>query len=158
MTIRAEQLVEYIIRPILKHMGMYSKAAEILLLGTAAQESNLLRFWHQVKGPALGLYQMEPATLDDLYKNFLSYHTVHSQMLSRFIVNTMDKHEQLVWNVGYATAACRLQYYRQPQALPPETDLTAIAVYWKKYWNTIAGRGTVKEFLVSYDHFVVGGS
>ena len=58
-----------IIRPVLLVIGGESRAAENLILGTALQESNL-RYLRQLgDGPARGVYQMEPATHDDIWDN-----------------------------------------------------------------------------------------
>ena len=46
MTINAADLVEHVIKPTLDYLGMYSSAAEKLLLGTAAQESQFDPFCH----------------------------------------------------------------------------------------------------------------
>ena len=54
MGIHPKHLAEYVIRPSLKPLGLYSLEAEQLLLGTAAVESQLGFYLHQIKGPALG--------------------------------------------------------------------------------------------------------
>jgi hypothetical protein len=56
MGIRSYDLRQYVIRPTLQRLGLWSLAAENLLLGTAAQESKLGYYLHQLEGPALGLY------------------------------------------------------------------------------------------------------
>ena len=67
----ADQFTRLIIRPALKIIGLDFRAAEELLLGTALQESRLT-YLHQLGGgPALGLFQMEPGTHDDIWTNYL---------------------------------------------------------------------------------------
>ena len=67
----ATQLARYIIRPTLEYIGWRSPASERLVLGTAITESRL-RFIRQLgSGPALGIYQMEPATFRDINANYL---------------------------------------------------------------------------------------
>lgn len=44
--------------------ALCSDAAVNLLLGTAAQESEFGKYIRQIRGPALGVFQMEPATFD----------------------------------------------------------------------------------------------
>ena len=70
---RADQFCEYVIQPALESIGMYSEPAEQLLLGTACAESNLGTYLHQVGGPALGVFQIEPATHTDIWENYLLY-------------------------------------------------------------------------------------
>ena len=45
----------------------------------------------------------------------------------------------------YSGLAARLFLARIPDPIP--SDLTAQAMYWKKYYNTAAGKGTVQKFI-----------
>ena len=64
------ELVEKTIR----EMGLYSPEAAELLLGTCAQESAYGKYRKQLGGgPALGIFQCEPATFNDIVDNFLNY-------------------------------------------------------------------------------------
>ena len=52
---------------------LVSQEAENLLMGTAAQESALGEYIRQLgNGPALGIFQMEPETFDDIVRNYLA--------------------------------------------------------------------------------------
>ncbi len=63
-----------IIQPTLQQLGLWSVAAEELLLGTALIESNLIhRRQLGLGGPALSFFQMESATHNDIWENFLKY-------------------------------------------------------------------------------------
>jgi hypothetical protein len=53
-----------VIYPALNKMGMWSEAAGELVLGTAIVESNHTYLKQHGDGPALGLWQVEPATHD----------------------------------------------------------------------------------------------
>ena len=66
-------LLDRVIAPALEKIGLWSRAAEELVLGTAIIESGLTYLKQHGDGPALGLWQVEPATHDDLYTNFLNY-------------------------------------------------------------------------------------
>ncbi len=143
---------EEIIRPVLKEMDMWSEAAESLLLGTAIHESGGLKALRQNGGgPALSYFQIEPATLYDLYDNYLSYRPSLREKLEQFQLKTFSIIENLTLNPAYATAAARLQYYRVPEALPETLD--GQAAYWKKYWNTKDGKGTAEQYIKHYNHF-----
>ena len=70
----AQQLHDYIIKPTLEYMdslgGNYNtKESRFLKLGTGAIESNCGEFIKQINGPALGIWQMEPKTHDDIWLN-----------------------------------------------------------------------------------------
>lgn len=147
----------FVVRPILLRMELWSEAAENLLWGTAVHESGGLRWLDQVTGPndatpgpARGLYQIEPATLDDLYVNWLAFRPNLRAVLWSFEAPSPRRHEQLATNLGYATAAARLLYLRIREPLPHAEDLEALARYWKTYWNTAAGKGTPAQFVVHY--------
>ena len=65
MSIDAQQFREEIVRPVLEHLdaadpGIDSPNAEELLMLTAATESQLGRYLRQVRGPAIGVFQVEP--------------------------------------------------------------------------------------------------
>jgi hypothetical protein len=50
-------------------------------------------------------------------------------------------------NHFYAAAMCRVFYLRVPERLPQADDSAAMARYWKRYYNTHLGKGTVEGFL-----------
>ena len=70
-----KQLRELVIRPTLHALGMWSQAAEDLMLGTACQESHCGKYIRQVGCSgnigAFGIWQMEIATARDIYDNYL---------------------------------------------------------------------------------------
>lgn len=127
-------------------MDMYSVEAVELLLGTAIHESDgLKRITQYGSGPALSYYQMEPATLHDLYDNYLRYHTEKLKLLDSFKCFGLSQNDNLLMNVAYATAAARLQYYRSPHIIPKK--LEGQAIMWKDVWNTHLGAGTVEQYI-----------
>ena len=145
-----DQFLQYVMRPALDELGenLNSLAAERLLMGTALQESGLVYLRQLGAGPALGIYQMEPATHEDIWDNFLKYHTpLLLQVGSRFTA----KPERLIWDLKYATKMARLHYYRVKEALPEAGDVAGMAAYWKRYYNTPAGKGTEEEFVKNWE-------
>ena len=68
----ASQIRSMVIRPSLKKLGLHSTSAEELVPGTAIVESGLTYLKQHGEGPALGLWQVGPATHEDLYTNFLN--------------------------------------------------------------------------------------
>ena len=156
MSINASDLRQLVIRPTLRHIGLWSESAENLLMGTAAQETLLGRYLKQINGVALGLFQMEPATHEDLYDNYLFYHADLEDVIHGLLAPRVRMLDQLVWNLAYATACCRIQYYRFPEPLPAAHDIDGLAMYWKTRWNTVEGKGTVEEFVKNYTALVVG--
>jgi len=105
-------------------------------------------------GPALGIFQMEPNTHDDIWLNFLQYReALAGEIRGQYMVN--GGASELVWNLAYATAMCRMHYLRKPGAIP--TSVEGMAAYWKKHYNTELGKGTEEEFIANYNRYVVGG-
>ena len=118
MGIDVSQLRKYIIQPTLRGLGMYSQAAENLLLGTAAQESGF-KFLHQLGGgPALGIYQMEPATERDIWDNYLAYREQIAKKVQVLCIKEPAPSYELIGNLYYATAMARIHYRRVSEPLP----------------------------------------
>lgn len=163
----AGHFLKLVIRPTLQRMDKIankkvfsSRAAEQLMLGTAVHESGGLRYLKQVNslgrpyGPAVSLYQMEPDTLNSLYNDYLLYHADYLKVLNTFDNENFTRQFLLINNLAYSTAAVRLLYFWKPRALPKAGDLEGIAEYWKKYYNTPLGKGSVEEFIENYHRYV----
>jgi hypothetical protein len=148
MSIRHTDLRKYVIRPILKSLNLWSDNAEELLVATAAHESKGGYYLAQEKGPALGIYQMEPATYNDLWNNYLRFNSDVVAALLRLDYTRTDP-TVMTYDLGYATAMCRLQYRRVPYPLPPANNHNMIAEYWHDHWCRGCA-GTVKEFIDDY--------
>lgn len=142
----------YIVRPVLKQYNLWSLAAENLLMGTAAQESHCGKWIKQMEGgPARGIYQMEPRTyLDIIQKVVPKYEHIIGMAVSDFCPNP----DVLIYDVRIATLMCRLQYVRFKEKLPAHHDLPKLARHWKQYYNTVAGKGTVNDFLGNYNQIL----
>ena len=147
--ITPELLLNAIIEPTLCHLKeiSFSKAASQLILGTAIHESLLKHRRQMGGGPARGLFQMEPATHNDIWDNYLKYRQkIADQVQALKSTPGADGVAELEYNDNYAAAMCRVHYYRAPGALPAFDDLDKMAAYWKQYYNTSAGKGTVEKY------------
>jgi hypothetical protein len=156
MAIDREQL-KSLIDATLSRMDLHSPAALNLLMGTAAQESHLGTYIRQIGGgPARGIFQMEPATEEDIWRNYLRGRMHLSDRV--WVVSGCDGPNpyQLEGNLLYQIAIARIHYLRVPKPLPAAGDVAAMAAYWKKYWNTHLGDGTVEEFAANYRKYVEG--
>jgi len=150
--IDATQFSELIIQPTLKYMGMFSMAANELMLGTAIQESFIGKFLRQLRGPALGVYQIEPNTHNDIWVNYLRYRTPLTKKITELYPNMPQRMDDnlLIYDLRYSTIIARLIYFRHPEALPRKGDLLGQAAYWKKYYNTEEGKGTKSAYVENY--------
>ncbi len=154
------ELRGHVIRPTLEHIGLYSPAAANLLLATVLAESVVAGRQHLVQqgGPALGIYQIEPATHRDVWDNFLSYRPDLGDLVRELVSGKKSDEArpgplELIWNLAYATAIARLVYYRRRPPLPPADDLPGLGAYWKRFYNTAAGKGTIEGFLQKVEPF-----
>ena len=151
----AKQLRDYVVRPTLQGLDLWSESAEFLVLVTAEQESRR-RYLHQIKGPALGLWQIEPATHQDLWKNWLSYRPlIANKVLAVAHLRTRDaspyvvEDAPLIWNLAYAAAICRLIYRRSPMPLPSPADNNGLWTIYKLSYNSTLGAATQPQFLAA---------
>jgi hypothetical protein len=153
------QLLEYVIRPVLKGLGLHSEAAERLVLGTACAESDCGRWLRQKEdGVALGIYQMEPATHLDIWINFLQYKPVLANKViswSTAVAPDVPEPREMVGNLNYATAMCRVHYLRDPEPIPD--TLPEQAEYWKRVYNTHLGAGTADGYIKKWRRFIALG-
>jgi len=146
----ASAFLRGVIMPVLQAMGMGGVAAEKMLLMTAAHESMGFRYRKQLGGPALSYFQIEPATLDDLYSNYLAFRPHRQAMVDAFLPSDMTHLEALEHDDRYACAVARMIFARVAEALPDAADEPALATYAKRYWNTPAGKATAAKYLADF--------
>ena len=128
-----------VIRPVLQYLGMWSLAAERLLLGTALAESWLMQI-KQRPGPALSFYQIEPETHADIWKHYLAFRPLRAAKVASLASGWVPRHKQLAGNMNYATAIARLVYWRDKRPLPGPEDAEGMAKYHKRVYNTSLGK------------------
>ena len=131
-----------------------SPAAVNLLMGTAAQESQFGTYLTQIRGPALGVFQMEPATEKDIWENYLKWRPQTIAAITKMTGLTGPDSLHLTGNLIYQVIMARMHYRRVPRPLPASDNIKAMAAYWKDYYNTHLGRGTVDEFVHNYQRYI----
>lgn len=146
-----------LIKTTLMPMSLYSAQAEELLMATCAQESLLGTYRHQLNGPAIGIFQMEPGDFDDIWVDYLNYRQKLHDAVAALASNTPPVASDMQNNDPFAIAMCRVHYERCPRALPAATDLNAIWMYYKVNYNSIHGAATQGQFYSNY-HRLVGGA
>lgn len=138
-------LYEYVIVPTLDHLNWYNLSGARLVLGSGLVESNLEYVRQLSDGPALGLFQMEPKTHDDTWRNFLDYRPEDARAIKELAGKWPPGPTAMVGNLWYATAMCRAYYLRWPTPLPAPDDAKGMARYHKIYYNTRLGATKVQE-------------
>jgi hypothetical protein len=132
--------------------GRYeSKNANFLSLCTAAIESNCGYYIKQVGGPALGAWQMEPDTCEDIWRNcdFIKTdmgHSIITELLTSDAVIDDDLNASLITSPMYACAMARLKYSMDSAPLPDSENFRAVYDYYKRIYNTPAGASTYEKF------------
>jgi hypothetical protein len=136
-----------LITVVLQEANLYSPDAVELLMMTAAVESRMGTYLRQIRGPARGVFQMEPSTEADLWKHYLAYKDATAEAIKRYDTAGTD---DIYWNLAYQILMARVHYLRVKEPLPSRYDLQAMAAFWKKYYNTHLGKGTPEKAIQAY--------
>jgi len=148
------QLTEFIIKRALYDLQLLSDDAVELMVFTCANESLGGTYLHQIQGPALGIYQMEPKTYNDLWQNYIAKKgSLYLKFIQNFDASYMPNEDRLVYDLRFATAMTRVFYARIPEPLPKYTDTDAIWKYYKTYYNTLAGKADWNNAIGNYHRF-----
>lgn len=152
--LNCDQLTELVIKRALYDLQLLSDDAVELMIFTCANESLGGSYLHQVNGPALGIYQMEPATYNDIWHNYIQHKSsILIQLIHNFQAPTMPNEDRLIYDLRFATAMARLHYARVSEPIPNAKDIKGIFEYYKKYYNTSAGKANWLNALNNYSHF-----
>jgi hypothetical protein len=122
-----------------------SKTAFDLVMGTLAQESLLGTWLVQEIGDALGIGQIEPATLRGLVGSL----TPDEQSALAELATPAAPELNVVWSLPYAVAITRLFYWKIPAPLPGDT-IKELFDYYKQWYNTPAGKSTLAQWQLSW--------
>lgn len=153
---------DYVVHPALVHVGLAADNRVQLVLGTGGVESGGYNYLDQTTpgpGPAYGFWQMEKLTHDDLWATFLAYQPsalrdAVRQLAGEWRVDVVPDVTVLHWNLRYAAVMCALKYRRVRDPLPAAGDYRAMAQYWKRWYNTPLGKGTVEKAIPYFQEAV----
>jgi hypothetical protein len=158
MSISCQQLKDLIIIPTISAIGLYSPDALQLLVGTAAQETQLGTYIAQIgigTNGGLGIYQCEKPTYNDIWDNVVQNNVAMRAKIKLYLgYDGKPSHLRLISDIALATVIARLHYYRVGESLPSGKNVEAMARYWKKYYNTRLGKGTEEQFIQNYDKYI----
>jgi hypothetical protein len=145
----------------------YAESVARLLAGTAAAES-LLKWrrqqppsvfpWTSLKG-AWGLWQTEHLAVGDSVKYLRRRTDVQDaavrfapRMAEALLLETLPLMQLIHDDDAVAVTFARLHYLRVAEAVPD--DLRGQAGYWKRYYNTRLGKGTVEGYMDKFTRYV----
>ena len=139
--------IREIIEWALKKMDLYSFEAVDLIYKTGMAETGYKHLKQMGGGPAIGFWQVEPATLIDILDNYVKYRPNLEKGLKSLGFSRNDVETRVMSNIALQVAFCRLKYKRDKYPLPLIGDLQGQAKYWKRVYNTKLGKGTIKHFM-----------
>ena len=102
---------------------------------------------------ARGFFQCEPWVAVSLCNDYLKYrkdllkkvaNTCHLDWSYFTSPKEEEWKEILTTNILAQIVVCRLHYWRVPKPMPESLDEQAL--YWKKWYNTAKGAGTISHF------------
>lgn len=139
-----------IVIPTLKLMAnvnprLYSDTAVNLMTGIALVESGMVYLNQLNDGPAIGLDEMEPATLADQYNTFLDYpaNDTLKAIINGMTISAMSLADQLHGNLYLGCALARIKLWRAKPPLPAASDAAGMAQYHKDWYNSALGKADV---------------
>tara|TARA_Y100000593_G_scaffold42438_1_gene81295 strand:- start:2535 stop:3005 length:471 start_codon:yes stop_codon:yes gene_type:complete len=144
------QEIKEIVEHALYKIDCYSDDALALVVRTGMAESGYRALKGYGEGnPAIGFWQIEPATLYDMMMNYLNYRKKYRDALEGLGMEFRgdDIEISVISNMAVQAALCRLHYRRDRNPIPSWDDIEAQGLYWKRVYNTPKGRGTVKHFV-----------
>lgn len=137
--------IKKIAEKVCKDLDMYSVDAVNLIIATGNAETGYRHLEQMGGGPALGFFQIEKNTIDDVLKNYARYRPQVMNTLIELGLRQGEEHFSVLSNIALQVAFCRLCYRRVPDPIP--YNIKDMAKYWKKFYNTEGGKGTVEHFL-----------
>ncbi|MFC6635075.1 hypothetical protein [Microbulbifer taiwanensis] len=156
MGICLDELRLLVIRPTLKHLRAWSPGMENLLLGTAAQESQLGFHLKQGRRHGLGIYQIQPHTHREIWDEFLIDHPALASKV-RGLASQRDfldhPHSELTTNLRYATAIAWLIYRDAGVHKVRECDVSTMARLWHQHFHH-GPSASARDFECSYARLV----
>lgn len=154
----ARQLKEVVIVPSLIALGLESPAAVNLMLGTCAQESAMGQYLVQqnigFKG-GIGIYQMQRLTYDDIWNRKIEDNVAIKARIRLMLgYDGKPPADRMASDLKLATVMTRLFYAAISDPLPDQDDIRGLGAYWKKFYNSAMGKGTIDEFVTNYRKYV----
>ncbi len=146
---------DLVLRPSLKGIDMWTPAAENLLLLTALVESELSYLKQVPQGPALGLFQMERRTFNDVLEYLEKRRFIADKIVIACNLDSLIRTDKcFIGNLAYQCMIARVFYWRFEERLPYPDDIEGLANYHKKYYNTKLGKADPKKSIEIYKRYV----
>lgn len=120
--------------------------AQNLLIETCGAETHHGRTKDLTKGAGMGIMQIDKLPFHDIKDRVRESDKI--KILDYFDIDIdLVAWEHLRYNPLLSLIFARLKYKKIVEVIPD--TLEARAMYWKKYYNTIAGKGTLDHYVFS---------
>lgn len=119
------------------------------IYGTALVESNNKNVRQYGGGPALGYFQMEPATRKDIFTNYLSYFPSLMKLLTRGVGQPLSCDNATFMQYPRLQVIYCWLHYRRFKAWGENVFM--YAVNWKRKYNTMKGKGRSSKYVQFYN-------
>lgn len=129
-------------------MAVNHPNAKSLITGIGCVESDLMYRKQFGDGPARGLLQFEE---DSAYAE-AAYYCNSKPKLKAYVERYFGKNHSFKLienNDRYSIVMARIYFMRLRDEIPE--SVYGQACYWKQYWNTSAGKGTVDKYINKWD-------
>ncbi len=147
------QFREVIVLPALHGLQLYTKELAELLVFTCAVESAGGTYIKQIHGPAVGIFQIEPAVFTELWVNCIIRNPSYINLLTmNFHVHQMPKPDELMTDLKLSAAICGL-YYKWKKVNPLQMDAEYLWGLYKEFYNTKNGKAEHETSLKAYAKF-----
>jgi hypothetical protein len=148
-----QQYLDGCIIPAAKALNVYTLPHLQIGFDTAAQETQFEAVRQTGGGPALGPFQMEPATHLSLWENYIDYRPrTRAALLGLLGAQPVPPPaEIMLTNLPYAAAMMFCRYLDAPGEIP--LDLDGQADYYLRNYNA-GGKATKAEYLANHARFV----
>ena len=147
------QFREDIVTPTLNCLQIRSSEFTELLVFTCAVESAGGTYVKQVKGSALGIYQLEPNTFTDVWHNYILRKPDLVNLFSLNLgIHRMPAPLDVMLDLRLATAMCAMTY-KFRKANPLSKDVEALWSIYKPLYNTDKGAAEKDASIKAYRKF-----
>jgi hypothetical protein len=121
------------------------KYARCLLREIANAETGMGTIKDRTVGCGMGIVQFDEIGFDDVKDRTRRKHKTLIQKYFDININNVEW-EDLRYSPLLGFLFCRLKFKLIPDAIPHSME--GRAAYWKKFYNTEAGKGTIKHYMV----------
>lgn len=142
------QFKRHVVDPVCKEFPTPRKAAE-LLMKIAAHESSGGTYLHQIRGPAIGPWQMEPGTF-----RLVQFWAQANETHHGGYVRVSDASEMHV-KLDLACYAARFLLRADPHPLPSQGKDIDQYNYYRKVWRP-GKPPTIGAFIKAHDRWLAG--